>query len=116
MTCPLPTPQERRRHVRWLIRHTSRAQRPLLRAKLYADVPAMGVAEELGLEPKSRCVICWKKRPLRMKWKEYGESHRYTCEHRTCCRVWLRLTRAEEQVQTQAKEHLVEAVAQGVSP
>ena len=116
MTCPLPTPEARRRQVSWLIRHTEPAKKVLLRAQLYAEVPAEGLAEEQGLEPKSRCSVCWKMRPLKLKWKEFQEGTRYTCASRRCYRLWLLLTQAEEQVQAEAQARLVEAVAQGVSP
>ncbi|PTL79078.1 hypothetical protein [Vitiosangium sp. GDMCC 1.1324] len=114
MTCPLPLPEARRRQVALLLRTTPVDELPLLRARLYAATPAVGLAELRGREPKSRCAVCWVLRPVRLQWKEYGDAHRYTCDEQTCQKIWQRLARWEEAARAEAQARLVESVCQGV--
>lgn len=114
MTClSLPTPEQLRKAVDELIDRTSAAERPLLRARLYRETPAEGLAEEQGQAPKCRCAVCWTVRSPRLTWHDQNGVHRYTCASEECRLLWRKLGRSEERVHARAQGRLVEAVQGG---
>lgn len=115
MTCPLPTPAQRRQAVAKLIDRTSAAERIRLRARLYLETPAVGPLEEAGREPKRRCAVCWTVRPARLKWKDCEGSPSYICGHAGCWQLWRRLKRAEETMLARVHGWIVESDDEGKS-
>ncbi|MCY1047582.1 hypothetical protein OV208_40155 [Corallococcus sp. bb12-1] len=108
----LPTPEQRREHVRALLRDCPPHERGLLRTRLFRETPpGPGDVPEASL--KARCAVCWAPRTRREVLNELQDRPVATCKDKLCWRLWRKALKREWSLHERAKAALVDAFSGG---